>query len=309
MGTVVDVGKETTAFNEGVPALMAVVANVEFANETGERLVRRFQSRSFRAEQVFDINPKFAAGDQTTVVWLPNQFEKTVQLYDFLELTPQSCLQRDVSPVVWPQIVLLLFAIFGPLFGLIYLFEFYQPLDFNRVIMSPIPWFGGTLVTLAIFYANSCFDQSLVKSRRIRREKAAAAGLPIVEPPPESCTMTKLARVCGAGLAIGFGLFVSFTITITLNGVFDRSKGQPTPVEIVDKVQHIEHGLLCNYQLVYRFPGEQDRHTFHTTPQNLAQFNAWQGIAAIHLGAFGWRWVKSIRPSNDPAPAIAPPAP
>src|SRR5262249_18594444 len=140
------------------------------------------------------------------------------------------------------------------------------------------------------------------RSRRelaARNEKALAAGEAVeLEPRKRGLFGAHgflMTVVIGLGSVLLGGLVV-LCLCFTANGLLDKSKPEFRPVEIVEFWSTTHSFLFREYQIEYRLPGETRTRKLLSTPAQMRQFRARQGVAEVHAGRFGWSWVKELAP-------------
>jgi hypothetical protein len=78
--------------------------------------------------------------------------------------------------------------------------------------------------------------------------------------------------------------------------LLDNSKPDFRPVEIVEFWSTTHSFLFREYEIEYRFPGEQKTQKLLSTPAQMRQFRIKAGVAEVHAGRFGWSRVKDVSP-------------
>jgi hypothetical protein len=112
-GRVQSLVKKPTLLVHGQSPQYALFAVVEVRHpETGELCLREVKSREFSASKKDRVNTRFRVGDAVPVVWLPHKFDKTVTIYDFLEVSPEAALQWDTpKSSLWQVIAVTAFGV------------------------------------------------------------------------------------------------------------------------------------------------------------------------------------------------------
>jgi hypothetical protein len=306
-GRVKSLVKKPTLLVHGQSSTYALFAAVEVRHpETGETCLREVKSRDFSASKKDRVNTRFRVGDAIPVVWLPHKFEKTVQIYDFLDVSPEASLQwdRPKSAPLWQTIALTAFgvAFMFALFWNVYAIGRFQPLDFE--FMQGLPIFAlGAVVSVAALIA--CYVFAIRKRREVatRNQEAIAAGEAVelqLEKKPIRGGLFAIILVLGAALLGGATVLCW---AMTANALLDKSPARPVPVRITDMIQETTDFIYREYKMKYRRAEDKSDQTLLTTPDNLNQFQLPIGIAQVRQGRFGWPWVETIDPlPGNPIP-------
>jgi hypothetical protein len=192
-----------------------------------------------------------------------------------------------------------LFAFFGVLIWNVYAISKYSPLEITfsvaaiPVSLGGLILGGGLIAWLASRQARSRRDLAE------RNEKALAAGEAVeLEAPKRGLFGSHgliMSIVIGFGaLMLGGGIVLCWCFTA--NALLDNSKPEFRPVEIVEFWSTTHSFLFREYEIEYRFPGEQKTRKLLSTPAEMRQFRMRLGLAEVHAGRFGWPWVKDIAP-------------
>jgi hypothetical protein len=298
----VDLVKYPSVQMHGQPTNYAFGATVQLLHPDSQQpVLMQVKSPDFSAGKKDQVETRFQVGDFVPVVWLPNKFDKTFQIYDFLEATYASSLERGVNAVKTPlwQIVLLAISVPAFLFLIfwnVYALGRYTPLDFDFARSGLWPMIiGGTLGLAA---AAACWLAARKKARQAdeRNREAQAAGKAVILPPKRGAIMTGAGiLVLGAG-AILMGACTFLSWCFTANALFDRSPIKTQPVQITDMIQTTHDFIIRDYRLKYRFKGKKKDDELLTTPDHLNQFELPIGTAEIRSGWLGWPWVETVRP-------------
>jgi hypothetical protein len=289
--------KTPTLVSHGRPTTYAIVATVSMPDPaTGQLCERQMKSRSFGAAQKDRVSTPFRVGDLVPVVWLPGQFEKTAQLYDFLEVMPgRSLIYRTGTTPLWLTLLILSLI---PIFFLallwnIYGFEKYQPVDFDWMKQGWLPIsVGGSLALAALMWG------ALKQRGRVARQNAQA----VQTGDAVELTLRKGKISLGFGaLVLAFGSVLlggatAMSCCLTVNALLDKSPPVLVPVQITHMVQITHEGIFREYKLQFRRANDKEDLELLTTPQHLAKFNLPIGIAHIRSGWFGWHWIQTVEP-------------
>lgn len=302
-GRVLELVKTPTLLVHGNPSMYAIVANVRMVNpETGQLCDQAMKSRDFGTSFKEQISTRFRIGDLVPVVWMPNQFDKTAKIYDFLEITPEASLLREgarQTPLY--QVVLGVMLIVGIIFSLgwnVYALGRYSPLDFDFAGQGFWPITIGGVLGLAGGVA--LIYTKLRTGRRIQKQnaEAQAAGQAVEVVAKRSRWSKVLWYVI---LPLGCALLMAGTVVswcYTANALLDKSPRQAEPVIITGAIQTTHKGIIREYTLKYRRREDKKDRSLMTTPEHIDKFVAPVGMAQVRNGWLGWKWVETIDPIN-----------
>ena len=296
-----------TAMVNGQPSTYAFTSVIEYRDpDTGALVEKRLDSRAFSISAKDKYRTSYRVGEYVTAVYLKSNPARTLRLYGFLEVRPDLGLLRTeaAEPPGLLKTVLgvsLVFGLFGVLFWNIYSFSKYQPLDLSFA-QTAVPMGVGGLVLGGGLIAWLARRQA--RSRRdlaARNEKALVAGeaveLEARKRGPFGAHRLVMTLVIGLGALLLGGLVV-LCWCLTANALLDNSKPEFRPVEIVEFWSTTHSFLFREYEIEYRFPGEQQTRKMLSTPAHMGQFRTKAGAAEVHSGRFGWPWVKEITPAH-----------
>jgi hypothetical protein len=307
-GRVVELVKYPSVVVNGQPSAYAFQAIVQTLHPHSDQPVcLQVKSRDFQPHQKDDVETRFRVGDFVPVVWFPDRFEQSFQVYDFLELTPESSLLRsqpDAKPL-WQTValVIFLFVFFFALFWNVYAFQRYAPLDFDHARSGLWPFvFGGSLglITVVVAYIVARRKRQQTEQRNLDAASTGKAIELVHHRGPIRTFLFGSVIVAGAILLAGL-TFLCWCFTA--NALLDRSPARPENVELTEMIQITHSFIFREYKLKYRRGIKDKDDEFLTTPDHLEQFVVPQGIAQIRSGAFGWPWVETIDPVIVPVGA------
>ena len=288
--------KIPTMTQNGSVTLKAFVANVALNHpSTGQPFSCELKSKDFIAEA--KLAPKFRVGDWVPVVWLSNQFESTLQIYDFLEPTPANSLSRETAPL-WKTAVGLAVAagfVVG-IFWSIYSLGRYMPIDFG-LDEARIPLIIGTLLAIVTTVVLMLLQSRKKKAVKTQNELAIKSGGAMEMEAPDDSLLSTI----GMSLLYGFVFLILanlivFGCAISVNSLFDQSPPKSTPVEITQLTETIHKLIFREYKIEYKMDGVDDELELMSTPEHMDTFEFAAGIANVRDGYFGWRWVDTIDP-------------
>ena len=155
LAPVVELAKTPTLIVNSVPSRYAFVAKLNLNPDSDEPLVCEVKSKDFMADFKDAVDTRFRVGDRVPIVWMPGELQKTVQIYDFLEATPDACLVRRSLNTITPLWQLVLAAALIPLFFLVlfwnvYAMGRYAPLDFDYLRQGAMPLAVGGVIGAAL---------------------------------------------------------------------------------------------------------------------------------------------------------------
>jgi hypothetical protein len=303
-GRVIEIVKYGSVIVEGQTTAYAFQVTLETLHPNSDQpVVIQVKSGDFSQAQKDRIDTRFRVGDFVPIVWMPNQFEKTVQVYDFLELTDDASLNRDAQVAakpLWQMIltvvscVLLFFALFWNL----YAFGRYQPLDFDFVRNGGLSFVAGGAFGLILAACMWLSFRKQHKQTELRNAEAAAAGKAI-ELERRRGVVRQL--LFGSVILAGSILLAGVTFlcwAFTANAMLDRSGAKDVPVQISEMIQTTYSFVFRDYKFKYRRPGKQKDDELLSTPEHLSEFELPIGVAKVRSGYFGWPWVDTIEPIN-----------
>lgn len=297
-----------TVLVNGQPSTYVFSAMLEYREpDTGALVVKQVNSRDFSASAKDKYRTSYHVGDYVTAVYLKSNPAKTLRLYGFLELRPDLGLLR-IKPTQPPslfKIALGVSALFGFLFVLfwnVYAFSKYEPLEMTFAQAAPPVAVGGVVLGGGLLTWLGLRQARARRELAARNEKAMAAGEAVeLEARKRGLFGSHgflLTLVIGAG-----GLLLGGVIVLcwcyTANALFDTSKPELRPVEIVEFWSTTHSFLFREYEIEYRFPGETKTRKLLSTPAQMRQFRSRQAVAEVHAGRFGWAWVKALVPVDE----------
>jgi protein-S-isoprenylcysteine O-methyltransferase Ste14 len=301
-GRVVELIKYPSVEMHGQPTAHAFRATVQVLHPDSDQPVFvQVKSGDFSTNKKDRVETRFQVGDFVPVVWLPNKFDETFQIYDFLELTPTASLQRGMDSAKKPlwQILLLVIAVpgfFFVLFWNVYALERFMPLDFDFTGRCIWPAVTGGVLGLVVALIGWLATRKRARQAEQRNLDNLAAGKAIElehRVGPIRKAFYGLLIVAGS-ILLGACTFMCWCFTA--NALLDRSPIKTKNVRITDMIQTTHDFIVRDYRLKYRFAGKEKDDELLTTPEHLMEFDAPIGIAEIQSGWFGWPWVKTVRP-------------
>ncbi len=288
----------------GQGAAYHFVADAEYLDpDSGELTSRQFTSNSFPADVKHKRTTSFRVGDYVTAIYLPNNPEKTLQLYGFLDLNPHvGVIDVESSDNLWKSLltVIAIPVLFFVLGWNVYAYGRYCPLELHFAQMwIPLAigavFFGGALIAWLVI-------ESRVEEhkRRALNERSLETGGPIQRSQERdqgwSASMGGgfISVILIAGSLLLGGLTV-LCWAFTINSLLDNSPPDVRKVEIDQLVVSTRYFIFREFTIEYHFPGEAETHTLMSTPEQMEKLAGLkQGRAHVHAGRLGWPWVKSI---------------
>jgi hypothetical protein len=225
-GRVTELVKYPSVAMHGQPTMHAFRAIVQVPHPDSDQPVfMQVKSPDFSTHKKDQVETRCQVGDFVPVVWMPNKFDKTFQIYDFLEATHASSLQRGTKSAKTPLWHIILLAIMVPgffflLFWNVYALGRYMPLDFDFVRSGLWPMIAGGILGIGVALAGWLATRKKSKKIEQRNLDAVVAGKPI-ELTHRMGVFRKVfyTLLIGAGaILLGAGSFLcwSFTCSITL---------------------------------------------------------------------------------------------
>jgi hypothetical protein len=301
LAPVVGLVKTPTAIVNGVPARHAIVATLNLNLDRDAPLLCEVKSTEIMSDWKDLTDARFRVGDRVPIVWMSGELQKTVQIYDFLEATPESCLVRRSLTEKTPMWQLILAAALIPLLFLllfwnVYAMGRYGPIDFDYLRQGGVPFaVGGAAGAILCLWSFRLY----FKKRRLQegRNRAAAASGEAID---QSLSMHWL-KLVGMGLVLLTGSILICGATVlcwafTANALLDKSPSKPVPVRITEMIQTTHGGIFREYQMKFRRAGDKKNQSLLSTPDHMDQFVVPVGNALVREGRFGWPWVETIEP-------------
>ena len=254
-GRVLQLVKTPTAFYEDRRQPMRCRTGPATHPESGEPCVREVRSRNFGSSQKDRVSTRFNVGDAVPIVWFPNQFDKTLQIYDSLEVMPEATLVRTESPTSLVQILLGCVAVFGIFFVLfwnVYAFGRFEPLDFDFFRQGFWPLLIGAVLGVSGLAAGYWLMVREAKKVTQRNAEAIATGQPV----EVAAKMGRTSKVVlGIILIAGSALLGGGTVlcwVMSANAAARTSPRQPVPVTITEMIQTTHKMIFREYKMKYR---------------------------------------------------------
>ena len=274
------------------------VAKLEMKHPDDGRAVE-VQAKSDPFDANAKLSPKFRVGDHVPVIWHKDRFNNSLRIYDFLEATPESSLQRP-KVALWRSIgtMALVFAAVTAIVWSIYILGRYQPLQFSydqALLPASIGVVLGVLSAIAYFLTGSY----LKKADDAKNELAIASGeaFDIGVDAEEDPAWRKIGFF--VVMALGFAAISTVVVMaacFAINAMFDKSPASEALVRITGMTETIHKMIYCEYQIEFEMEGVDDKLTFMSSPEHMEKFDVPLGIAQIHDGYLGWRWIDTIDP-------------
>jgi hypothetical protein len=247
--------------------------------ETGALLQSNVKSNDITAVNLSQYEPSFGVGDYVTAVYLPGRkIEKTLRLYAFLELSPDTNIRRAQpasSPLKNALGAVALVAFLFVLFGNVYALERYAPLDLGpRQVVVPA-------VVGVVLFGGLFFAAGRAQGRAPSGAGARVAGLVL-----SSILLGSMSGVCWSFMA---------------NAWLDRGPAQARPALVREMWMKTYNYVFRSYEIEYQLAGSQESHRHLTTLDHMHEFHGRRAVATMRPGAFGWTWVDTI----EPAPATS----
>ncbi|HTU25889.1 MAG TPA: hypothetical protein VMF30_10860 [Pirellulales bacterium] len=294
------------ALHEGRPLNYRFAATIEWPEDSEMLREKNVASVYFSASKKDRMATTYRIGDYATALEL-NRDE--VNLYGFLDLTPDfGVIDAEDAPggsIVRSALVAagwfaLAFGGCCAAYGVVR----FEPIDTFTAGQNAVVFTVGPVLGLAAGLSAALY-RLRNRSGMIHRRNALAATrgeaieltMDDLEQRHRPSRRTVLAFAL-AGMVIG--MIVAAGSLILLNGLLDDSPATPERIDITDKKQ-IDHRwngipMTRSFTIEYRFTGKHEKHEFSSTPEAMAKFRNAAGMAFVHKGYFGLRWVEDIKP-------------
>ena len=295
--------KSPTRISNGAISHYAIFVLVEYREpQTGALFHLECQSRQFRALEHGHYTTSFRVGDYVTVVLLPGE---ALKLYCFLDLSPDVGLVRQVDarglpmPLVTIPFLLGLLAVCLSGLTAAISYDLYVPLDIG--MWEALPAFSICFIAIAAGWSFGASQYQRNRQRRVAElnAEAVAAGYPIQIEPPRGGAGRAWSRLLLLIAIAALGALAMLYTTYAINALCDDSAARETNVEILRFESAIHHSVFRTYTIEFFAPQLALEGQFCTSPERIADFQRTgvkTGIAEIHRGFLGWRWIKTIRP-------------
>lgn len=293
----------------GQPTQHAYFAALETLHPDTRQKVPFFaKSRDISTDRRSKVQPRFRVGDTVTIVWLPNQFESTARVYDFLELTPESALVYENQDKPASQRLFEIIAgtaaisgLFFVLFWNVYAFGRFVPFNVGMTadhlwpgLLGAVVLGGGTVLGL---WWNERKQQAAAAKRAARDPRP-------IDEEPYTAVMTSsglsswVLRIILVAGSLLLGGLTAQVWAYSVNALLDTSQPVPTPVVIKDMVMTTHSFLFREYTIEYEFAGQKDEYKLLSTPAHMATFRSAQAFAMVRKGYLGWEWVSDLVPAQ-----------
>jgi len=239
----------------------------------------------------------YRVGDAATVVEVPGDKKRPMQLYGFLGVRPKVGLVRtDDKAFSLLEVVAgvgAIFLLFAALIVAIVVVNLYSPIGHDERGVA------GAVIGAVVLGLPGCWF--MIKRRRVkarledqRRQEAAARG-EAVEFGREVGRFGFGVLLLGALMA-GAGIVVVGMIFV--NAAFDATKPEWKPVQLTGMFQVTHNFIVREYYLEYTLDPKGARHKLYCTPLHMRKFIAPQGraFAAVHKGFLGMPWISDVEP-------------
>lgn len=297
----------------GQPESYCIHAEVDFLHpHSGKHVMMEFSSASFPADQRHLFDTTYREGDYATLVCLPEDFSRTVQLYGFLNLVPnlgliklgrQTMLGRALTMAALALGIVALFL------GTHFTLQSYEPLQATFMGQYWPPALAGAVVLgggFGVFLLWSTRQERNRQhewNRRAVQEKGAQETGPAswFDQPDWGNRVKQGAALLGL---LGMGGLGGITLAMWGNAALDH--GPPRPIQVtVHSLRHeTDNHILAAYVASYSVEGDPEKtvHKFYTDPTSLAALGTGRRTAILRPGRLGWPWVETILPpeATDP---------
>ena len=288
--------KIPVTYHQGSVAFQAIVVKLYMQHPERGRLVElQVKTDDFPVEA--ELSPKFRVGDHVPVVWYKSQFDRTHQIYDFLEATPESSLQRPPISLLRPVAILtMVFTAITFFVWSVYMLTKYQPIKFGfdeSLLPASIGFGLGVVVAIVFYCVQSFYMRALRKNNETAISSGGAIDVDLEEEP--KWKLFGFYILSGGGVAV-MTTCVFMAGCFAANVLLDKSPASEVPVEITD-MSEVTHALLVReFNIEYQMEGVDGKLKLMSTPDHMSKFEALEGMAQVHDGYLGWPWVETIKP-------------
>ena len=304
--------KMPTTEESSMTITMAIVAHLEMLHpESGEVVNFAVRTSDFSIQNKDKVRTKHRVGDWVPVVWMPLDFENTLQVYEFIEATPESGLIRNTSSLAWkiPLNILLFAAFYICFFSYGFVTGKYLPIDHgvkDLAIPAAIGVGLGLIATVTIAWGFRFEKKCIDEHNREADQTGAAIEYSDYHPdvPAKGNVLFKWNELPAFLSLVSVICFIPTVLIVliwvcaayTSNALLDDSNATRVPILITDRSSN--NGVLTytEYSLKYKIVGQKRSHKFLTTRQHQNQFVGPNAIAVLREGYFGWQWVESLEP-------------
>ena len=261
------------------------VVDAEFVNpETGQH-----ERRQIRTPDIDDpakmarYKLPFEVGGYVTLIYRPGDLEKSLRIYRLLGLNPDiPFIQKDgktwVSGLTVSAAVLVVLGVMAFLtlgVGVLYAFDFLQPLDAGRrfvLMLLPV----GAAIALA-----TGVPLYLVMRREARQK---------VEKP-------RLPGLLAAIVGVFCGGLGGYLVIAGINAGLDKSPPEYRDVEVLGLWEETSHYIFRDYKVEYRELASGEKREQLASPQRLNELVQLRlGAIEVHAGRLGFPWVRQVCP-------------
>ncbi|MEM8932169.1 MAG: hypothetical protein AAGE94_13395 [Acidobacteriota bacterium] len=280
-------------------------AAVEYRQpETGEPMRAEVVSSDFSSDHLDQFDVDFRVGDQVTMVYLPGEPDRSIQLYGFLDLMPGVGLVREEDPQRLRNTVLYVAAIATlvavPLLSL-WATALYWPLEED---LEALAWpfglgvllFGGALLAwFARTHRKVVREQDERNWEALRTGKATQVGSPSIF--AQRGVLGRVYQVLAVGGIVVLSGLLGICVAITLNARLDDEPATEMAVEVVELFEETHVFLVRLYYVEIRHRDGAEAHDVYLHPAELEPyFFTNEAIARVRPGRYGWPWVESVEP-------------
>jgi hypothetical protein len=307
---ILEIVKAPSVIVEGTPSQHAFNAIIEVRHAGSDKpVLAQVKSFDFGTWRKDAYHTTYRVGDYATAVYLPNEFEKSLQMYGFLGLrtdlgvvygrTPANS-KRELWEIPLSIGVVCLFV--GGLIWMAYVFQRMSPVDFD---FWKVAWpmavgvvGAGTVAVMGAYFARRSEVSKLERRNReaVESGDAVEADAPSLWKPTERKGWFILVLAGFGVLMLGgaFGVAVAFAV----NGWGDESPHKKQLVKIEGLYTETHSAIFRQYFIKYLLPDSKNTERYYTSPDDLDRFQTDAGLMETHGGRLGWPWVYAIHPIN-----------
>ena len=291
--------KIPVSYYQGRVAYQAYAAELTLENpETGRKVEVQVKSDDFPFDE--KLSPKFRVGDHVPIVWHKNEFNSSLQIYDFIEATPDSAFQRP--PISLLRTIFIMAMSFAGIFLIAWsanILDNYGPIEFGfseALIPVSIGIAIGLIWAIPFVWVLNSRRKAVVEKNELAISTGEAFDMDV--PKDAAWQLTGFYLMSALGL-VAITTCVFMAVCFAVNASLDKSPVAEERVRITDMVEITHQLLLRQFYIEYEMEGVDGERRLTTTPKHIATFQDPVGMAQVHDGYFGWRWVETIKPIGN----------
>jgi hypothetical protein len=295
VGRVVDLRLEVAVKTNGAPTSFAYDAYFQFKDPATQTLsVARLRSQQVPASMAQLDRLRCRVGEYRTALYLPGEVAKSLTLYGFTGVNPDlDLIERKTAARASWKTLLWAIVVSGSMVAVFWGLSAYSltHVDVHRLLTWLAP--GACLGAILPWFAYT---------KRVRAEERNNLRAIQQGSTRTGSTYRRGSRLGQALLGAIAGTLLFGGILLTVNGMFDRSPGRSTTVEVGDTWCTTHNGLLKTYEVEYVDPETGKSEKLGISPMELKVHHG-VGVLTVHPGALGFPWEEiHVHPRTEEAP-------